>query len=170
MNRNDLDGPHPDRTPKTKRAGGLPDGCLEVLKYFHDLIPEAERWGPTKQWFYAARVAELPPGIRDSKALIICVGRGWVEEFQIGINEGPQLRLTTKGQGFLAELDASGHGEVCRRKLGRPFSSSPEKDKRIADAWNSGNWRLHAELGKEFQLSSKEIKAALDRHRKRTRG
>ena len=55
-----------------------------------------------------------------------------------------------------------------RGKPGRKRDTDPKADKKIAEAWQTGRYKTHAELGKELGKSERDVKLALDRHRKRT--
>jgi hypothetical protein len=50
---------------------------------------------------------------------------------------------------------------------GRPPDSDKRADQQIADAWKTRSYRTYEELGIQLHKSAKEIKSALDRHRKR---
>jgi len=50
---------------------------------------------------------------------------------------------------------------------GRPRDTDPQKDRRIAQAWNSGEYKTFAELELALKLKPGEAKLAIDRHRKR---
>ncbi len=54
-----------------------------------------------------------------------------------------------------------------RAKRGRKPDTDPKEDKRIAEAWATGQYRTFADLERELELDKGEGKRAVDRHRKR---
>ncbi len=52
-------------------------------------------------------------------------------------------------------------------KRGRKPDTDPKEDKRIAEAWATGQYRTFADLERELELDKGEGKRAVDRHRKR---
>jgi hypothetical protein len=54
-----------------------------------------------------------------------------------------------------------------RARGGRPPDADPRADQRVSDAWRTGQYETHEQLGRELGLSGREVKLALDRHRKR---
>jgi hypothetical protein len=55
------------------------------------------------------------------------------------------------------------------RRRGRPQDKTidPEQDRRILDAWETGNYHNFKELAQAFNLEEREVKLAIDRERKR---
>ena len=53
------------------------------------------------------------------------------------------------------------------KRNGRPRQYDPKLDKRISDAWESGQYRSYKDMKREFEMSSKEIGNAIKRHRVR---
>lgn len=54
-----------------------------------------------------------------------------------------------------------------RRKRGRPFDTDVKQDRRLYEAWQTGQYRSKQELADAFHLSKKEVVKAIDRERKR---
>jgi hypothetical protein len=61
---------------------------------------------------------------------------------------------------------SSGEGKK-RRKRGRPVDTDTKADQRIYNAWQSSQYRTFEELARNLGKDGKEIKEAVDRHRKR---
>jgi hypothetical protein len=51
--------------------------------------------------------------------------------------------------------------------LGRPQDTDPKFDKQIFDAWQTKQYKKHEDLATEMNITAKDLKKALDRHRKR---
>jgi hypothetical protein len=60
-----------------------------------------------------------------------------------------------------------GEGERPKRPRGRKHDTDPKADKRIFDAWQSGSHQTYAELAGTLGMREREVKLAIDRHRKR---
>jgi hypothetical protein len=56
-------------------------------------------------------------------------------------------------------------GKLKRR--GRPADTDAKGDKRIFEAWNTGQYKGYADLARELGKTEKEVSLAIDRHRKR---
>lgn len=71
-----------------------------------------------------------------------------------------------RSEWLLAELDAP---QAERRRRGRKPEYDPQRDRRIAEAWNTGHYRRYADLARELDgaLTATDVKRAVDRHRKR---
>ncbi len=54
-----------------------------------------------------------------------------------------------------------------RTRPGRPMAGSPDRDRKIAEAWATGQHSTFEELGRPFGLDKKQARQAVDRHRKR---
>jgi hypothetical protein len=64
------------------------------------------------------------------------------------------------------------HGLVpthWRKKLGRPMDTDPDADRCIAEAWQTGMHESLETLGYALGMTKREVKRALDRHRKRSK-
>jgi hypothetical protein len=57
-----------------------------------------------------------------------------------------------------------------KRRRGRKPDTDPTADKRVADAWQTRQYRNYEECGQALRMTKKQVKAALDRHRKRPAG
>jgi hypothetical protein len=76
------------------------------------------------------------------------------------------------GQDALPRLEGSGEdvrGKRKSRTRGRPRDTDPKADQRIFDAWQSGQHKTYADLATALGKSKREVEAAIDRHRKRTK-
>jgi hypothetical protein len=54
-----------------------------------------------------------------------------------------------------------------RCKRGRPPDTDPKADKRIWDAWQSGQYKTYGDLARELRISDRAAETGIDRHRKR---
>jgi tetratricopeptide (TPR) repeat protein len=54
-----------------------------------------------------------------------------------------------------------------RRKRGRPRDTDEDEDRRISEAWETGSYRTYDELAQAKKIPEREVRRALDRHRKR---
>jgi hypothetical protein len=52
-------------------------------------------------------------------------------------------------------------------KRGRQPDTDPKQDQRIAEAWETGQYVDYAGLARELHIDKREVKRAVDRHRKR---
>jgi hypothetical protein len=62
---------------------------------------------------------------------------------------------------------AAGAGKAPTGRRGRPADRDAAEDQRIADAWATGHYRDYAELARHFQRTERQVKLAIDAHRKR---
>ncbi len=53
------------------------------------------------------------------------------------------------------------------KRRGRRPATDSRDDQRIVNAWDTGNFRTYADLGRELHLTTSEVRKAIDRHRKR---
>jgi hypothetical protein len=60
-----------------------------------------------------------------------------------------------------------GEGKKQKRGRGRKPDTDPKADKRVWDAWESGEHEDLTALGNAFHMTKLEVRRALDRHRKR---
>ena len=63
-------------------------------------------------------------------------------------------------------------GQKSRKRPGRPRDTDPERDKQVSEAWLASGCRSFAEfargdVGRDFDLTAKQLQAAHERHRKR---
>jgi hypothetical protein len=105
---------------------------------------------------------------------LVCVRRGVVQR------DAFTLPLSAVAA-FLAEAVAGrGSGKTPaekaprktgreRRKRGRPTNTDAEKDRRIREAWQSGEYTFYADLARALDISEWEVRAAIDRQRHRPR-
>jgi hypothetical protein len=54
-----------------------------------------------------------------------------------------------------------------KRGRGRKPDTSPKADKRVADAWATGQYKTYEGCGIALGMTKKQVKDAIDRHRKR---
>ncbi len=54
-----------------------------------------------------------------------------------------------------------------RKKPGRKPDTDPKKDKQIADAWKTGQYKTYEDCAEELGKTQREVKLAIDRDRKR---
>jgi hypothetical protein len=54
-----------------------------------------------------------------------------------------------------------------KRGRGRKPDTNPTADKRVADAWATGQYKTYERCGIALGMTKKQVKDALDRHRKR---
>lgn len=67
------------------------------------------------------------------------------------------------------ELDTAARSVSIPTKRGRPADTDPARDARWSDAWGSGRYKTYADCAREFSTTGRDLKLALDRHRKRTK-
>jgi len=60
-------------------------------------------------------------------------------------------------------------GSKAVQKPGRPPDVDVDGDRKIYDAWQSGRYKTFAELAVALNRSVRDVKKAIDRHRKRVR-
>lgn len=58
---------------------------------------------------------------------------------------------------------------ASRNKGGRPRHTDYDEDRRVADAWKTGNYKSHADLATAMRMTRRKVKLALDRQRKRAK-
>jgi hypothetical protein len=59
-------------------------------------------------------------------------------------------------------------GKATKPKRGGRASDTDRKaDNRIADAWKTGQYKTYAECGQALGMTRRQVKTAVDRHRKR---
>jgi hypothetical protein len=61
-------------------------------------------------------------------------------------------------------------GSKPKRRRGRKPDTDAKKDQRVAEAWQSGQYKTHEQCGQAIGMTRKQVKHALDRHRKRPGG
>jgi hypothetical protein len=61
-------------------------------------------------------------------------------------------------------------GRKVKRARGRKPDTDPKADKRVADAWATGEHKTYEDCGRALKMTRKQVKDAIDRHRHRTRG
>jgi hypothetical protein len=88
------------------------------------------------------------------------------------LETAPLSALTVRqgvGAGRTSDPGGAGQaeGDKTKRRRGRKPDTDPKADKRVADAWGTGNFKTHEECGRALELTKKQVKDALDRHRKR---
>lgn len=59
------------------------------------------------------------------------------------------------------------HSKRRRQRRGRHLGSNLTEDARIAEAWDTGCYNTYVELADRLKLEVREVKRAIDRHRKR---
>lgn len=79
---------------------------------------------------------------------------------QAGVSSVPSTKKTSGGTVPKATRKP-------KRPAGRPVSSDEKQDKRIADAWESKNYKTYADLGRALSLEGSTVERAVDRERKR---
>jgi hypothetical protein len=142
-----------------KRVERLRKACMRVLKWeFPNLWPKSQQQTEAGAYFIQ-QLNRLFPAIQAVQQLAACLdGRA---------QGGPG-----QGEGAGADRNQAGTGQPegnkGRRRRGRKPDTDPKADKRIADAWETKRFRTYAECARELRITPREVKAALDRHRKRT--
>jgi hypothetical protein len=59
------------------------------------------------------------------------------------------------------------HQPAAPRKRGRPPTADQQEDRKIFEAWDTGNYPTYAHLARELNSKPKLVEMAVDRHRKR---
>jgi hypothetical protein len=113
-----------------------------------------ERWNRQGEFLFRAKM------VRDAlKQIAARAGEPWPPaEPQIAGSTGRDHSEVGKGSAL----------PKGKRGRGRPRDTDPEMDKRIFDAWKTGDYKSEAELAREFNISEREVRLARDRHRKRS--
>lgn len=79
----------------------------------------------------------------------------------------------TEGANAHKNLETADASETLRvqkkKRPGRRPSTDPAADRRIVQAWNSGQHVKYADLEREMDLAKGDVRRAIDRHRKRER-
>ena len=57
--------------------------------------------------------------------------------------------------------------KTAKRNRGRKLETDPKADKKVADAWATGQYKTYAELGQGLGKSEREVYLSLERHRAR---
>lgn len=110
--------------------------------------------------FLEALGTQLPP---DSSVMPAAAGYRILQK----LAEVCQARLTAEAQTRKQGEGAAKSAPKRRRKRGRPADTDPKADKKIEDAWQTGQYRTHEDLAGALNTSRREVTAALDRQRKR---
>ncbi|MCC7083767.1 MAG: hypothetical protein IT427_02030 [Pirellulales bacterium] len=84
--------------------------------------------------------------------------------------------LRNESNGDTSALGSEQFAEIVAAKLAKAKSRGkrgakqrydPRSDKRIVDAWNTGQYRTAKDLAEALGVTYVDVKAAMDRHRKR---
>ncbi|MBN1489760.1 MAG: hypothetical protein JXA69_07570 [Phycisphaerae bacterium] len=82
------------------------------------------------------------------------------------------IRLEAVARAALTDDRATGSTAAARsgpKRRGRKPRTNPEADRRIAEAWGTGEYHKHEDLAQTLIMGVNDVKKALDRHRKRHR-
>jgi hypothetical protein len=109
------------------------------------------------------------PIIRDTGGIILCNDPAWRAAMLQGLRLEAALRRDREGE---TQQETSPTGDTRKaakpkRKPGRKPQYEAKKDKQIFDAWKSGRYRVYADLAQELHLKRRDVKLAIDRHKKR---
>jgi len=115
-----------------------------------------EQWHQEGEMLLAADDAR-----RILRRLAALTGEAWQPNGQ-GEGDG-----TDRDQGGAGSGEEAARGGKKRRKCGRPTDTDPKADQRIFDAWQSGQHRTYEDLARLMGKKTREVSAAIDRHRKR---
>jgi hypothetical protein len=66
----------------------------------------------------------------------------------------------------VARLEGAGRGKKPRKRS-RPVDTDARADKRVYEAWKSRRYKNYSDLARELKMSERDVKMAIDRHRKR---
>lgn len=110
------------------------------------------------------RNPHAPPWQRIEADLIVA---GHDRDRLMKLNPPALLRLLRKAHEQEGSADNERGTPPKRGRPGRKPDTDPKEDKRIFEAWQSGQYKTYAELENELRLLKGEGKRACDRHRKR---
>jgi hypothetical protein len=148
--------PSPEVVNRVER---LQKACIRVLKWeFPNLWPKSLRQAESSAYLIK-QLNRLAPAIQAVQQLAACFGG----RAQGGPGQG-EVAGASRNQAGTGQPA----GDKGKRRRGRKPDTDPKADKRIADAWGTQHYRTYADCARELGNSAKEVKAALDRHRKRT--
>jgi hypothetical protein len=73
--------------------------------------------------------------------------------------------------GAAGDQSDAAHRKGAKQKgqRGRKLDTDPKADKRVADAWTTGQYKTYRECAAALGMPEKKVRAAIDRHRHRTR-
>lgn len=123
-------------------------------------IPTEAHTALVKRLFADVADAGNPPWPQVEARLIVA---GQDRDKLATYNAPTLLLLLAKAEG----INANGDGGTPVRKPGRPADTNPTEDRRIYDAWKTGRLKTYAELAAELRLPERDVRLALDRHKKR---
>lgn len=106
-----------------------------------------------------------PPWQRIEADLIVA---GHERAKLVELNPPALLGLLRKHRQQHGHADNAADDTPKRNRPGRKVDTDSKEDKRISDAWQTGQYRTYADLERELNLRAGEAKRACDRHRKRT--
>ena len=101
-----------------------------------------------------------------ASVLAVDVLLNWLDELEADPQPAAVVTVKTKQNEVAAEQSEP----KSNRKRGRPPGSTKndvDEDRRIWEAWGTGQYRTYAALASEKNLDADEIECALDRHRKK---
>ena len=58
---------------------------------------------------------------------------------------------------------------LAKRCAGRPVETDPARDRRLFEAWHTGSYRTFEQLARAMNLTDRQVRLAIDRHKKRLR-
>jgi hypothetical protein len=84
------------------------------------------------------------------------------------LTSGEPMELGGAKTGIPDQVVVAGKVEAgVKKKRGRPRITDPKADQQIVDAWGSGQYKTHGDLGKELRMKKEEVTRVLNRHQKR---
>jgi hypothetical protein len=149
-------------SPKVeKRVERLRKACIRVLRWeFPNLWPKSQRQAEAGTYLIT-QLNRLAPTIQAVQRLAACFA---------GCAQGGPGQGEGAGAGRNHARIKPAEGDKGRRRRGRNPDTDPKADKRVADAWGTRAYRTHEECGRALGMTKKQVKDALDRHRKRPAG
>jgi hypothetical protein len=140
-------------------------GCLSACIRHGQWVNEEEKGSP---WAYSRLVAAIVPSEQRLDDLARLADAAQTPDRPGGAAPLPAVRPAVP---IGAETETrQGEREKPKGRRGRKPDTDPKADKRVADAWRSGQYPTYADCGKALGKSAKEIKKALDRERHREGG
>lgn len=126
--------------------------------------PTDEDTAAVRALYPTHRNPHAPPWQRVEADLIVA---GHDRDKLVDLNPPALLGLLRKAREHDGATEDAADATPKRNRPGRKPDTDPKEDKRIFDAWQSGQYKTYAELESELRLSKGEGKRACDRHRKR---
>jgi len=176
-----------------RNADGLADEALkrgvEPLALSAGTSPEAAEemtWALYREWLNSPILAPNLPTLDEAERITLARASDHLRSYaqgltlpeaepeatgaeseDIAIPEADETIETSRGPSSRTAKMPSPLVPRRRRRGGRPRDTDAKQDKRIADAWQTGRFAGYDDLARELGKTKRDVRMALDRHRKR---